>query len=70
MRDHLTKSIKLATVTRHIPLPVEFFEERHDSLGLDKIDERISDVAFVLEINGKVEKIVLPLVRRIDLVQE
>ena len=42
-------------------LSIELAVKCDQILGVDKIDESISDVAFVFEVNGQVEKVILAL---------
>lgn len=47
-------------------LVVEILIERCNSVRVHEIDESITNVAFVLEVNGKIEEIVSSLILAVD----
>lgn len=51
-------------------LSVELAEERHDAAVVHEVDERITDVTLVLEIDREIEEVVGPPVGRVNLLQE
>jgi hypothetical protein len=49
---------------------MEFVVEVQDEEMVHKVDEGISHVSRILEVNGEVEEIVFPLVALVNLLQE
>lgn len=48
---------------------VEFVEEIEDEEVVHKVDEGVAHVGRVLEVDGEIEEIVLPLVALVDLLE-
>ena len=77
-RDHGTLTLNarkgncayLLRVERLPALPVELHHEGRNEFGVQKVDEAVTHVAAVLEVNGKVEEVICALMVHIHLFQQ
>lgn len=51
-------------------LVIQVLVEGHDVNGIDEVDEGISNVAAIVQIEGQVEEVIAPLVLAVDALEE
>ena len=60
----------LLRVERLPRLVVQVLVERHDIYRVHEIDEGVADVAAIVEVEGQVEKVIVPLMQSVDALEE